>query len=311
VIKRTVEISQHPSHLSVRLDQLHIRRHTDDQSAPLAGTIPCEDIGLLVLDEQQTTMTQHALEALASSGAAVLICGANHLPSAMILPMADHTEVLNRLNVQISATKPTCKRIWQQIVRAKVLGQAMNISRDAFVHRKLMQLRDDVKSGDTTNIEAQAAKIYWHTLRDIDPAWAEFRRTGRGADDPFNGMLNYGYAVMRAAVARAIVAAGLLPAIGVHHANRSNAFCLADDMVEPLRPMVDARAVRLVREGYDQINRPVKQAMLELLTVECECGEQSGPLMVQLHRYAASLVKCLDGQSKRLDIPEARKPERF
>ena len=311
MIKRTVEISSHASHVCVRLQQLQIRRHADDGSAPIAASIPCEDIGLLVLDEPRNTFTQHALAALADAGAAVLVCGGNHLPAAMLVPLSSHGEVLTRLTLQINATRPTTKRLWQQIVRAKVLAQAMNVSRDAFLHRKLMNLRADVKSGDTTNIEAHAAKAYWAALRDLDPAWRDFRRQGQAADDPLNGMLNYGYAVMRAAVARALVAAGLLPALGLHHANRANAFALADDLLEPLRPIVDARAAQLVRQGYDQINRPVKQAMLELLTTECDCGEQAGPLMVCLHRYASSLVKCLSGDTRRLDIPEARRPERF
>jgi CRISPR-associated protein Cas1 len=309
VIKRTVEISQHPSHLSVRLGQLQIRRHTDDGSAPLAGTIPCEDIGMVLIDHPQATMTQQALAVLMALGAAVLVCGRDHLPAGLLLPIGQHSQVVWRLADQFSASRPLCKQLWKQIVVAKIRAQAEAVSADAFVHRRLMNLARDVRSGDTSNIEAQAARVYWAALREQDEAWTAFRRRPDG-DDPLNAMLNYGYAVMRAAVARATVAAGLLPAQGIHHANRANAFCLADDLVEPLRPLVDARVRRLLRQGFDQINQPVKAALLELLQIEVCSGDQRGPLMVAMHRYAASLVQCFSRERKQLEIPIALRPER-
>jgi CRISPR-associated protein Cas1 len=309
VIKRTLEISQHPSHLSVRLGQLHIRRHGDDGSAPLVGTVPCEDIGIVLIDHPQTTMTQQALASLVDGGAAIMVCGRDHLPAGLLLPMGQHHQVVWRVGDQLAASKPLRKQLWKQVVVAKVRAQAEHVSADAFVHRKLINLAQQVRSGDTTNIEAQAAKIYWRALRQQDPACSGFQRQSDGGDS-YNAMLNYGYAVMRAAVGRAVVGAGLFPAVGIHHANRSNAFCLADDLVEPLRPLVDARVRRLVRNGFDQVNRPVKQGLLELLQIEVTTESQTGPLLVALHRYAASLVKCFRREIKQLHIPVAVRPER-
>lgn len=302
MIKRTIEISQHPTHLALRRRQLCLRRHGDNGSAPLIGTIPCEDIGLVLVDHPQTTYSHAALAALAEAGAAVLICGPDHLPAALMLPLADHTEVVWRVREQTAATEPRKKRLWQQIVVAKVHGQAANVSADATACDRLMNLAGEVRSGDTTNVEAQAAKAYWAALRAIDPLWVSFHRNPDGTD-PLNAMLNYGYAVMRAAVARALVAAGLQPALGIHHTNRSNAFCLADDLVEPLRPVVDASVRCLLRDGAGAIDTNVKKQLLCLLQAEFRCGDQAGPLGVGLHRYAASLVQCLRGQAKRLDIP--------
>ena len=302
VIKRTVEISQHASHLSVRIGQLRIHRHTEDESAPLAASITCEDIGIILIDHPQTTMTQQALAALLDSGAAVMVCGRDHLPAGLLLPLGDHSQIVWRINEQLAASQPLKKQLWKQVVIAKVRAQAQAVAHDVTVSRKLNKLATEVKSGDTTNVEAQAAKVYWQAIRNHDAPWAEFRRDPDAAD-PINGMLNYGYAVLRAAVARALVAAGLMPALGIHHANRSNAFCLADDLVEPLRPMVDACVRRLVCDEHDQVAKPVKAALLELLQLEVAVGDQRGPLLVALHRYAASLVQCFSREASQLHIP--------
>jgi CRISPR-associated protein Cas1 len=308
VIKRTIEISQHPSHLSVRLGQLQIRRHTQDESAPLAGSVPCEDVGIVLIDHPQTTMTHQALATLVDGGAAVLVCGRDHLPKGLLLPLGEHSQVVWRIDDQMAASLPLKKQLWKQVIVAKIRAQTDHISAETPAHRKLTNLAGQVRSGDSTNVEAQAAKVYWQAIRDQDEPWRRFRRDPDG-QDPKNAMLNYGYAVMRAAVARAIVGAGLLPALGIHHANRSNAFCLADDLVEPLRPLVDVRVRQLIRSGSDQMSKPVKAALLELLQTEMQAGDQSGPLLVALHRYVASLVQCFSRESKHLDIPVPVKPE--
>jgi CRISPR-associated protein Cas1 len=294
VIKRTLEISREPAHLSVRDEQLVLKR--DGQTV---GQVPCEDIGVVLVDHPHTTYTHSALAKLAESDAAVVICGRDHLPAAILLPMADHSQVVWRLDAQLNVSRPLRKQLWRQIIVAKIQAQARNLPIDQPAHRKLLALSREVRSGDPTNIEAQAARVYWANW-----LWQEeFRRDPDGTG--LNGYLNYGYAVLRAAIARAIVAAGLLPSLGLHHRNRSNAFCLADDLIEPLRPLVDDRVRELSRQGHEELNQPAKAAILEVLADRVRFSEEVGPLMVQLHRYVASLVRCYTGETKDLEIPVA------
>jgi len=206
VIKRTIEISREPAHLTVQRKQLLIKR--DGQTV---GSVPCEDIGVVLVDHPAATYSHAALASLAESDAALVVCGRDHLPAAVLLPLADHSQVVSRLADQLDAGKPLRKRLWQQIVQAKILAQAANLAETPTAQKKLTNLAAEVRSGDPANVEAQAARVYWlHWLGE-----APFKRDTAGAG--LNGFLNYGYAVMRAAVARALVAAGLLPAVGLHH----------------------------------------------------------------------------------------------
>lgn len=337
MIKRTLEISREPAHLSVRNEQLVLKRDGET-----VGQVPCEDIGVVLVDHPQVTYTHGALAKLAESDAVVVICGRDHLPAAVLLPMADHSQVVWRLDAQLGVSRPLRKQLWRQLVVAKILAQARSISAELPAHRKLIALAREVRSGDPANIEAQAARIYWlNWLWDDDepsepakgtvPCYSadsaksgqspseqlkgsvsNFSKQKSGADPGFrrdpelpglNSFLNYGYAVVRAAIARAIVAAGLLPSVGLHHRNRSNAFCLADDLIEPLRPLVDDRVRELHRQGYEELNQPAKAALLEVLADRVQFGDEVGPLMVELHRYVASLVRCFTGEAKELEIP--------
>jgi len=295
MIKRTIEISQEPAHLTVRNEQLLLLAKDDERT--LRASIPCEDIGVLLVEHTGTTYSHAALERLLHHGAAVVICGRDHLPAGVLLPVAEHTEVVPRIHLQMNVSKPVRKQLWKQIVQAKIRAQAANFAHGSPVRSRLLALARDVRSGDPTNVEAQAARLYWQTwLEDAD-----FRRTPDGAAP--NNLLNYGYAVLRAAVARAIVAGGLIPALGIEHRNRSNAFCLADDLVEPLRPLVDERVRELHLDGYTALIPPVKTALLELLVADVRTGDVAGPLMVALHRMVASLVRCYEGQETQLLIP--------
>lgn len=326
VIKRTLEISREPAHLSVRNEQLLLKR--DGQTI---GQVPCEDIGVVLVDHPQTTYTHGALAKLAESDAAVVICGRDHLPVAVLLPMADHSQVVWRLDAQLSVSRPLRKQLWRQLVVAKVEAQARNISADLPAHKKLSALAREVRSGDPTNIEAQAARVYWSNWLDpgsvpnsgseesgTDPLPAPKDADPLPATDPLdfvfrrdpdlpglNSFLNYGYAIVRAAIARAIVAAGLLPSIGIHHRNRANAFCLADDLIEPLRPLVDDRVREMHRQGYEELNQPAKAELLRILEDRVRLADEVGPLMVTLHRYVASLVRCFTGDERELQIPLA------
>jgi len=297
--KRTIEVSRAPAHLAVSDEQLKIRRHEDDGSAPLAGSVPCEDVGVVVVDELSSTYSHYALARLMEYGAAVVICGRDHLPNGLLLPTTTHSEVVWRVRDQMNATRPRCKRIWQQLVREKIRHQAAALSAECVERKKLLTMSERVRSGDPDNLEAQAAKVYWS-------AWpapgSGFRRDPEG-DDGLNRLLNYGYAVLRAAVGRSVVAAGLMPAVGIHHSNRSNPFCLADDLLEPLRPLADGRIRELHEEGQQELNRSVKARLLEVLTVEVDCDRQRGPLTARMPGYIGSLVRCLRGESQRLAIP--------
>ncbi|HVT26844.1 MAG TPA: CRISPR-associated endonuclease Cas1 [Lacipirellulaceae bacterium] len=318
MIKRTLEISREPAHLSVRNEQLVLKRDGET-----VGQVPCEDIGVVVVDHPQTTYTHGALAKLAESDAAVVICGRDHLPAAVLLPMVDHSQVVWRLDAQLGVSRPLRKQLWRQLVVAKVRAQARNIPANLPAHKKLLALSREVRSGDPTNVEAQAARVYWVNWLDDEPRGSvpNFSEPKLGTDpladsldfvfrrDPdgtgLNGFLNYGYAVMRAAVARAIVAAGLLPSVGLHHRNRSNPFCLADDLMEPLRPLVDDRVREMHRQGYEELNQAAKAALLEVLADRVRLGDDVGPLMVELHRYVASLVRCYAGGDRELQIPRA------
>lgn len=326
IIKRTLEISQESVHVAVQLDQLRLMRNGSELG--LVATMPCEDIGLIVVDNPGTTYSHAALARLIDFGAAVIICGRNHLPAGLLLPMSSHTEVVPRLHDQIAVSKPVRKKLWQQIVVAKIRAQARNLDANTPAHGRLLALANEVKSGDPANAEAQAARIYWsvwlssgtssqlvnpNDKLETCPTAAEaspfapvpdpFRRDHDGGDI-LNAMLNYGYAVVRAAVGRALVSAGLQPALGLMHSNRSNAFCLADDLMEPLRPMVDRATRDLYRQGATELDRVVKSMLLGLLTATVRVDDQTGPLMVSLHRTVASLVRCYQGEDKRLLLPE-------
>jgi CRISPR-associated protein Cas1 len=325
VIKRTLEISREPAHLSVRNEQLLLKR--DGQTI---GQVPCEDIGVVLVDHPQTTYTHGALAKLAESDAAVIICGRDHLPAAVLLPMADHSQVVWRLEAQLGIGQPLRKQLWRQLIVAKVRAQARNLSPELPAHRKLLALAREVRSGDPMNIEAQAARVYWSNWlwrvaeEENQGSVPNFRPEKLGTDplpaktsldfvfrrDPdlpgLNSFLNYGYAVLRAAIARAIVAAGLLPSLGIHHRNRANAFCLADDLIEPLRPLVDDRVREMHRQGYEELNQPAKAELLRILEDRVRLGDEIGPLMVTLHRYVASLVRCFIGDDRELQIPLAQ-----
>lgn len=294
MIKRTLEISREPAHLCLRDEQLLLKR--DGQ---IVGQAPCEDLGMVVVDHPQTTYTHHALAKLAACGAVVVVCGTDHLPAALLMPLADHTQVVWRLADQISISQPLRKRLWKQLVVEKIRAQARNLPERHAAHKKLLALAGTVRSGDPNNVEAQAAKIYWRNWI----AEYEFRRDPDAAG--VNAFLNYGYAILRAALGRAIVAAGLLPSLGLHHCNRSNAFCLADDLIEPLRPLVDDRVREMHRQGYERLDQPAKAELLDLLTSPMELGGQTGPLAVMLHRFVASLARCYAGEAKKLEIPQS------
>jgi CRISPR-associated protein Cas1 len=295
MIKRIIEISQARRHLAVRLGQLIIKENGVELS-----TIPCEDIGVLLVDHIGVTYTHSVFTELLRCGAAIVLCGGNHQPAGMLLPIESNTVQQERFAEQIEAKEPVKKQLWRQLVRAKIKHQAKIVGPDSEVYKELMALRERVRSGDPENIEAQASKKYWpEFIITID-----FKRNIEGA--PPNNLLNYGYMVMRAAVARALCSAGLHPSIGLHHCNRYNAFCLADDVMEPFRGFVEAKVKQICETNteIDELTQSLKAQLLEVLYQEVTIGDAAGPLMVGLHRTAASLVRCFSGEQKEIDLPK-------
>ena len=304
MLKKVIEISHAGTHLSVKLGQLVVRQDGEEK-----GRIPCEDIGVLLVDHSGVSYTHSVFTTLLKHGAAVVLCNGLHHPAGMLFPLESNSIQTERFREQVNAKEPLKKRLWQQLVQGKIAHQAVIVADDEVTYKWLKALEKRVRSGDPNNIEAQASKRYWTSYLQFfydcgrDARVPSRRRRDGGAP---NNLLNYGYMVMRAAVARAICSAGLLPTLGIHHRNKYNAYCLADDLIEPFRGFVD-RKVRTIcqeREEIEELTQEIKAQLLEILYDEVEIGGFSGPLMVGLHRTAASLQRCFAGQQKQIDLPK-------
>jgi len=292
VTNRIVEISN-PCSLSVENRQLIIER-----DGALLGTVPVEDMSVLILDCHTIVYTQEVMKLCADSNIAVIWCNDKHLPSAMMVSFDAHNLHTKTLREQIAAKLPVKKRLWQQIVIAKIKEQAKCLRQMKKDDSSLVCLVSEVRSGDTTNVEGKAAQIYWQTLFGSD-----FTREREVPG--INAYLNYGYAILRACTARAIVGTGLHPALGIHHKNQFNPFCLADDLVEPLRPLADRYALGAIKKfGSDSdLSPPVKRFLL-LMTQEAVSIEgKQMPLQTGLQLYAAGVRKALGGLAEKLPIP--------
>ncbi|MCF7954232.1 MAG: type II CRISPR-associated endonuclease Cas1 [Phycisphaerae bacterium] len=295
MIKRVIEISQAKTFLSIKLGQLIISRDREQ-----VASIPCEDIGVLLVDHSGVTYTHSVFTSLLAHGAAVVLCDGTHHPAGMLLPLETNTVQSERFRLQTDAGEAVKKRLWQQVIKAKIAHQAHLLGDNEKAVHALNGMRKRVRSGDPDNVESQAAKRFWGAfLQGI-----EFRRNRDGGHP--NHLLNYGYMVMRAAVARAICSAGLLPTFGIHHRNRYNAYCLADDMIEPFRGFVERRVREICNssDGEVELDQHVKASLLGILYEPVVISGLKGPLMVGLHRTMASLVRCLSGEQKELDLPE-------
>jgi CRISPR-associated protein Cas1 len=279
--------------LSIAHRQLVIRR----EDVPDA-TVPCEDLGVLLVDHPAVTYTHGVFTALLEAGAAVVLCGPDHHPAGMMLPLSGNTVQTERYRAQIDASVPLKKRLWQTIVESKIRQQAMALDAATGSDGGLGAMAGRVRSGDPDNLEAQAAQRYWPRL--LGPA---FRRERAGA--PPNNMLNYGYMALRAATARALVASGLLPTLGIHHHNRYNAFCLADDMMEPYRPYVDLKVHALGRAGAsgDELGREEKRALLDVFNDSVTVGDRRSPLLLALAATSASLAASFAAGAPMLALP--------
>jgi CRISP-associated protein Cas1 len=264
-------------------------------------TIPIEDIGLLILDHRQITITLPVLSKLLVNNTAVVTCNDTHHPTGLLFSLDGHTLQSQKFQAQIEASSPLKKQLWQQTVMVKIANQAALLAAERAESQYLLNLAKQVKSGDTDNCEAQAAAYYW---KHIFPDFLAFTRDRYG--DPPNNLLNYGYAILRALVARSITGSGLLPTLGIHHRNQYNAYCLADDIMEPYRPYVDKVVCQIIRGNgrFLEMTPSMKKALLEIPAMDVVIDGQKSPLMNGVQRTTASLSKCFEGKARKILYPE-------
>jgi len=296
MIKRTLYFGS-PAYLKTSNEQLIIELLETGEVKK--ATI--EDIGILILDHQQITITQAVLAKLLANNTAVVSCDDTHHPTGLLLNLDGHTLQSQKHSAQLEASVPLKKQLWQQTVTVKIENQAALLLQEREDAQYLLRLAKDVKSGDADNHEAQAAAYYW---KRVFPAFLEFRRERYGP--PPNNLLNYGYSILRALVARNLVASGLLPTFGIHHRNQYNSYCLADDMMEPYRPFVDKVVCDIVRMNgkFLEMTPKMKQALLAIPAMDVQIGGQKSPLMNAVQRTTASLAKCFEGSTRKLLFPE-------
>lgn len=304
MVKRTLYFGN-PAYLSLKLKQLVVRLPQDDaveqNEKTNTRTIPIEDVGVIILDHKQITITQALLAELLDNNCAVITCDSRQLPVGLMLPLAGNTIQNERFRLQIDASLPLKKQLWQQTIEAKIRNQAAMLKyTTGEIHNNMLKWSESVRSGDVDNMEARAAVYYWKTIFPDNPYFVRDHEGG-GA----NALLNYGYAILRAIVARALVASGLLPTLGIHHHNRYNAYCLADDIMEPYRPYVDKVVVDILNEDPEaEITTATKVKLLNIPVTEVLIGGKRSPLMVAVSHTTSSLVKCFRGDSRRLIYPE-------
>ncbi|MEE0976981.1 MAG: type II CRISPR-associated endonuclease Cas1 [Bacteroidales bacterium] len=308
MIKRTLCFSN-PAYLSLRNSQLVIKLPEVETNSSLpegfkteiVKTIPIEDIGVVVLDNKRITITQGVLEALLENNCAVITCNESHLPIGMHLPLVGNSTQTERMRNQIEASLPLKKQLWQQTISAKILNQATILKQIRGTEvRNMLKWASEVKSGDSENLEARAAVYYW---QNAFPMIEDFSRSREGVSP--NNLLNYGYAILRAIVARALVSSGLLTTLGIHHRNKYNAYCLADDIMEPYRPYVD----RLVMQLYDkypdceELTKELKAELLQIPVLDVMISNKRSPLMIAVSITTSSLQKCYAGESRKIIYP--------
>lgn len=291
-MQRIVDIATDGSHLSAHRGFLLVNQNREE-----VGRVPLDDVAAVIVHAHGTTWTTNLAVALAARGAVLLLCGSNHTPVALCLPIAGHHAQNGRMRAQWEAGRPLAKQLWRQVVTAKIRWQAAALDAAGGRAEPLLFLARRVRSGDPDNLEAQAARRYWTELMGAD-----FRRD-RAADGA-NAMLNYGYTVMRAACARAVAAAGLHPSIGIHHANRGNPLALADDLIEPFRPLVDTLTVRLRAAGHESVTPETKRAYAGLIALDLPGDDGTTTVWLAAERAAQSLARSFQsGRAADLVLP--------
>ncbi|WP_293789893.1 type II CRISPR-associated endonuclease Cas1 [uncultured Pedobacter sp.] len=304
MIKRTLHFSN-PAYLSLHQNQLtidlpHLKSLGEKESKK---SIPIEDIGIVILDHQQITITHGCIEALLDNNTAIITCNKNKLPTGMMLPIDGHNTQSERFRYQIDASQPLKKQLWQQTTQAKILNQASVLFKRGIACDNMVYWAKSVRSGDPDNYEGRAAAYYW---KNVFPKKLDFFRGREG--DPPNNLLNYGYAILRAIVARGLVCSGLLPTLGIHHRNKYNAYCLADDIMEPYRPYVDEIVLGIIDRGENflELGTAIKTQLLGIAQVDVQFDKNRSPLMVGVQSTTSSLAKCYEGTIRRINYPIMR-----
>uniref|UniRef100_UPI00404A1E16 type II CRISPR-associated endonuclease Cas1 n=1 Tax=Flavobacterium sp. TaxID=239 RepID=UPI00404A1E16 len=295
MLKRTLFFGN-PAYLSTKNEQLIV--NYPDKEQPVKA-VPIEDLALLVLESQQITITNGLLEKLIQHGVAVVNCDQQHLPIGLFMPLNGHSEQSERFRIQMGASLPLKKNLWQQTIIAKINNQAALLLENGVPVQNMLQWAKKVTSGDSQNHEARAAVYYWQNIFDI----RHFTRQQKGQSP--NHLLNYGYAILRAITARALVGSGLHPTFGIFHRNKYNAYCLADDIMEPYRPFVDLIVKDIVstQDNIDELTVALKKQLLESLAMDVIIDGKKSPLMVAMSRTTHSLYECYSGVSRKILYP--------
>ena len=301
MIKRTLYFGN-PAYLKTLNEQMIIELPEEKGVRLVAETkqTPIEDIGLVILDHQQITITQALMAKLLENNVAVITCNKTHHPAGLFLNLDGNTLQSQKFKAQLEASVPLKKQLWQQTVSAKIANQAALLGLERVENKLLLQYAKQVKSGDSENHEAKAAAYYW---KNLFPEFLNFTRHREG--DPPNNLLNYGYAIVRALVARSLVGSGLLPTLGIFHRNQYNAYCLADDIMEPYRPFVDKVVCNIVSMNgrFLEMTPNMKKDLLGIPAMDVIIDGERSPLMNAVQRTTASLAKCFEGKAKKLLYP--------
>lgn len=301
MIKKSIFIGN-PCHLKTTNEQLVISyNHVKGQEDMADKTVPIEDIGVIVLDHEQITLSHRLMEKLLENNAALITCNEKHMPTGMLLNLDGNSIQAERFKHQQDASIPLKKQLWQQTVQYKIANQAAVLKHFNIDCGRLIELSKAVKSGDIDNYEAQAASFYWKVL--FPNAW-NFVRHREGAAP--NNLLNYGYAILRGVVARSLVGSGMLPTLGIFHHNKYNAYALADDIMEPYRPYVDLLVRQIIDEtsNIQILTKELKARLLQIPSMDVMIDGEKSPLMISAQRTTASLAKCYSGESRKLIYPE-------
>lgn len=300
MIKRVLAFSS-PAYLSLRNEQIVVKLPNAKDGDVAERTAPIEDIGVVVLDNQQITITQGLMAALLANNVALITCDGKHLPTGMFLTLEGHNLQSERFRAQIQASEPLRKNLWQQTIQQKIKNQSAILSFVGCENGNMQKWAATVKSGDSDNLEARAAAYYWKNI------FTEYPDFLRGQDEAYpNNLLNYGYAIVRAMMARALVASGLLPTFGIHHHNRYNAYCLADDIMEPYRPYVDKVVLEMLNkyEPTEDISQEMKRDLFCIPVMDVLIDGHRSPLMVAIQTTAVSVQKCYSGEIRKIVFPE-------
>lgn len=300
MIKRTIFIGN-PSKLHCENNQLLIEQKPLPDANTTMGSVPIEDIGIVIIDNPQISITTALFNQLMENNVAVVTCDKKHHPQGLMLPYVGNSLLSERYKYQIESSEPLKKQLWQQIVVSKIRNQAFVLENLGLDAKPMRIWSNEVASGDTRNLEGVAAA--WYFDRIFMEFIVKFKRS-RDGDAP-NNILNYMYAIIRAAIARAIVGAGLLPALGVHHRNKYNPFCLADDLMEPFRPFADQMALQLIVNGFpiSELNTALKRELLGILTVDVIISGNKSPLFNGTQKLVDSLVNVFKGEKRKLELP--------